>query len=90
MNVSFEIPDDIAARLETVPASEPMKRRALEGFALEECKSGRISKAELRRMLGFSTRYRLDGFLKAHNVDDGYTLEELEQDRADLESFMSL
>jgi hypothetical protein len=45
-----------------------LPRLALEGLALEESKNGHFTKAELRRLLGFGTRYRLDGFLKAHNV----------------------
>jgi len=35
----------------------------------------------LRRLLGFGTRYRLDGFLKAHDVYEDYTMEDFERDR---------
>lgn len=38
-------------------------------------------------MLGFGTRYKLDGFLKAHGVMDDFAIEDLEQDRADLRRF---
>lgn len=66
-----------------------MHRRALdEGFALEEYRSGRITKPKLRRMLGLG-RYQLDGFLKAHGLADEYTLEDLEQDRAALQRFVN-
>jgi hypothetical protein len=82
MDVTVHIPDDIAARLAS--AGGDLSRRALEGLALEEYKSDHITKAELRRLLGFGTRYRLDGFLKAHNVFDKYTMEDFEQDREDL------
>jgi hypothetical protein len=58
-----------------------LSRRALEALALEEFKSGRITKPELRRLLGFGTRYRLDGFLKAHDVYEDYTMEDFERDR---------
>jgi len=47
-------------------------------------KSGHITKAELRRLLGFGTRYRLDGFLKAHDVWLDYTIEDFEREREDL------
>ena len=58
--------------------------RALEAFALEEYKSDRISKVQLRQMLGLE-RMELDGFLKAHNVThDLLTLEEVEQQIAGL------
>ena len=66
MDVTVHIPDDLASRLSA--AGGDLSRRALEALALEEYKSGHITKAEVRRLLGFSTRYELDGFLKAHEV----------------------
>jgi hypothetical protein len=82
MDVTVHIPDDIAARL--CAAGGDLSRLALEGFALEEYKNEHITKAELRRLLGFGTRYRLDGFLKAHNVFEKYTMADFEQEREDL------
>ncbi len=38
-------------------------------------------------MLGFGTRYKLDSFLKAHGVMEEFTIEDLDQDRADLRRF---
>lgn len=64
-----------------------LSRRALEGFALEEYRSGRLAKAALRRLLGFSTRAELDGFLKAHAVvEDLPTLADHERELQDLRS----
>jgi len=62
--VTFEIPDDIASHM--TATGTDLSRRALESLALEEFKSGRITKPELRRLLGYGTRWKLDGFLKAH------------------------
>jgi len=84
MNLNVEIPDDLAQRLAAV--GDDLSRRALEGFALEEYKAGRITKAELRRWLGFETRYELDGFLKAHQVWANVTIEDLRRDMQDLKS----
>ena len=83
MELTVHIPDDIAARL-CGAASESLSR-ALEGFGLEEYKAGRITKAELRRLLGFETRYELDGFLKAHDVWMNYTVEDLRREVATLQ-----
>jgi len=58
-----------------------LSRRALEALAIEEFKSGRIAKPELRRLLGFGTRYRLDGFLKSHGLYEDYTMEDFDRDR---------
>ena len=54
MNLTVQIPDDLASRLSA--AGGDLSRRALEAFALEEYKSGHITQAELRRLLGFGTR----------------------------------
>jgi hypothetical protein len=82
MDVTVHIPDNLAHRM-TVAGSD-LSRRALEGLALQEYKSEHITKAELRRLLGFATRYQLDGFLKAHNVFEKYSMEDLEREREDL------
>jgi hypothetical protein len=77
MVVTLDLPDDIA---ESLAAHGDLSRRALEGFALEEYKTGRLSQARLRRLLGFETRYELDGFLKAHGVMIDYPIEEFERE----------
>ena len=76
MNLNLEIPDDLAQRLGN---AGDLSRRALEGFALEEYKAGRLTETELQRLLGFGTRYKLDGFLKAHGIMiEDYTIDDLQ------------
>jgi len=82
MDVMLCIPDDLAQRLGT--AGE-LGRRALEALGLEEYKRGHLSKPELRRLLGFGTRDALDGFLKAHDVFEPYSLDDLARERQDLQ-----
>ena len=84
MNLTLEIPDDLAQRLSV--GGDDLSRRALESFALNEYRSNHLTKAELRRLLGFDTRYELDGFLKAHDVWADVIIEDLRQDLRDLES----
>ena len=83
MNLNVEIPDDLAQRLSA--GGGDLSRRALEAFAVEEYKAGRVTKAELRRLLGFDTRYELDGFLKAHDVWMNYTIDDLRSEVATLQ-----
>lgn len=83
MNVTVHIPDELAARLAAEGGN--LERRALEGFALAEYQAGRLTGSELRQLLGISTRYELDGFLKARGVFEEYTLQDLEQERQTLE-----
>jgi hypothetical protein len=83
MTPTVQIPDDLARRLSKV--GDDLSRRALEAFALEEYKSGRLTEAELQRLLGFGTRYQLDGFLKAHDVWIDYTLDDAKLEREGLD-----
>jgi len=82
MNIIVEIPDDFARRLKD--AGGDISRRALEALALEEYNRGRLSRPELRRLLGFTTRHELDEFLKSHEVFGAYSPADLERDRNDL------
>lgn len=82
MELTIQIPDELARDL-TADASD-LSRRALEGFALEEYKSGRLTKRALRQLLGFATGDQLDGFLKAHDVWIDYTIEDLQREREGL------
>jgi hypothetical protein len=78
MDLTVQIPDDLARSMSA--DGRDLSRRALEALALEEFKSGHLTKPELRRLLDFETRYELDGFLKAHEVYEDYTMEDLEQE----------
>ncbi len=78
MDVTVHIPDDLAGPLKA--AAGDLSRRALEGLALEEFKSGHLTKAQLRRLLAFETRYELDGFLKAHGILMSVTAEDVRRD----------
>jgi hypothetical protein len=84
MQLTVEIPDDFAGRFGAADAD--LSRRALELLALEEYKSGHLTEAELQRLLGFGTRYKLDSFLKAHGVlIDDYTVDDLRREVATLQ-----
>jgi len=85
MEVTFHIPDDSASR---VAAAGELSRRALEAFALEELRAGRITEPQLREMLGLA-RIHMDGFLKSHGIFQEYTLEDFEQERQALEELGS-
>ena len=83
MQVTLEIPDDLAGKLAS--NGQDPARAALEAVAIEGYRSGALSAYQTRRLLGFETRYELDGFLKAHSVwEHAYSLEDLEQDRQTL------
>jgi hypothetical protein len=82
VNVTLVIPDDVAERL--AAGGNDLSRLALEALVLEEYKRGRLTRPEVRRLLGFETRTELDTFFKAHDTFGTYTAADLEQDRRDL------
>ena len=82
MNVMVPIPDDLAARF---GSEAELGRRAVEALALEEYRAGRLTRPELRHLLGFATRGELDGFLNERGVVDGITVEEFDRQMQDLD-----
>jgi hypothetical protein len=58
-----------------------LSRLALEALLAEEYRLGHLDKPDLRRLLGFETGYEIDGFLKAHNVYEDYSLDDFERER---------
>lgn len=83
MNLTVEIPDDVAQRLSAVGGD--LSRRALEALVAEEYKQGHLTKPDLRRLLSLETSDQIDEFLKAHDVWIDYTLQDLERERAGLQ-----
>jgi hypothetical protein len=84
MNVTVEIPDEVAGRLNAAGGGD-LARQVLEGYALEQYRSGRLNETELQKLLGFGTRYKLDGFLKAKGIlVDDYTVADLRGEVATL------
>ena len=82
MNVMVPIPDDLAARF---GSEAELGRRVVEALALEEYRAGRLTRPELRQLLGFATRGELDGFLKEHGIVEGITVEEFDRQVQDLD-----
>ena len=82
MNVMVSLPDGFAARF---GSQAELKRHVLEVLALDEYRAGRMSRPELRQLLGFGTRGELDGFLKDRGVVEGITVEEFNRQMQDLD-----
>jgi len=79
MQISVQIPDDLAAAL--APQGQDPARAALEALGLEAFRRRRISAYQLRLLLGISSRWDLDAFLKDHQVET-YTADDFEHDLA--------
>ena len=77
MQINLTIPEEIARSFGEDAAS--VEKAALEGLVVEGVRSGTLSRGQARRLLGFQTRYEVDGFLKAHGVPVEESLEEIER-----------
>ena len=78
MDVHLEIPEEVARQLAS--DANGLARAALEAIALEGVRSGKLTVAQARRLLGIQSRYEMDGFLKAHGVFLDLTLEDVRRD----------
>jgi uncharacterized protein UPF0175 len=78
MEVTISLPDDIAQRLQAQWGD--VSRRMLEELVLEGYRTRILGESDIRRLLGFETRFEVHDFLHAHQVPF-YTLEDLQRDR---------
>ena len=74
VEVQISLPEEIAV---TIQNGGDLSRRLLEMAALEGFKSGQLTTAQLQQMLGFESRFDVDGFLKDHDVFFEYSPEDL-------------
>jgi hypothetical protein len=62
MRVAIELPEDIAAGLQA--KWKDLSRHALEAIALEGYRSGALTESQVRRVLGFESRWEVNSFLR--------------------------
>jgi predicted HTH domain antitoxin len=74
VEITVDLPNDLAQRPD--PA-----REALEALAIAGYRTGKLSAHQASALLGFTSRFQFEGFLKAHNVvDHSYSVEDLAND----------
>jgi hypothetical protein len=77
-HVSVELPEDVARQLEV--GGHDLSRRALEALALEAYRTGEITAAQVQQMLGLTSPWETEAFLKAREAYLGYTEADLDAD----------
>ena len=87
MVVQLQVPDDIAEKL--VEKWSDLPRCALEALAVDAYREGALTAYEVQRLLGLSSRWKTEEFLKRSGVDLGYTEEDLRDDSATLRKVLS-
>ena len=78
MEVTINLPEDVAKVF--LNNGENLEREVLEATALEGYREGKLSQAQVRRMLGFATDMQVDVFLKEHQIYLEYDLEDLKRE----------
>lgn len=84
MELTINIPDDIAAQL-----GADAGRKALERLAAEEYRVGNLTHAQVGRLLEFVTPMQVDEFLKREGVEMEYTIDDLQRDSATLDGVLN-
>ena len=82
MQITIEVPDDIAQRLRQQWEDTP--RHVLESLVLADYQARVLTLDQVRRLLGYATRFEVHGFLKEHGVSF-YTEQDLQDDLATLD-----
>jgi hypothetical protein len=77
-HVAIELPEDIAGRLANRQGD--LSRIALEAIAAQGYRNGKLTHAEVQRMLGFTSRWETDVFLKQAGAYLDYSEMDLEHD----------
>jgi len=74
VEITVELPNDLTQRPD--PA-----REALEALAIAGYRTGKLSAHQASSLLGFTSRFQFEGFLKARNIfDHAYSAEDLADD----------
>jgi hypothetical protein len=84
MQLTLDIPDDIAARLLAVDGDD-LARSAVEHIALTGYTEGKLSRFQVQRLLGFDNRWDTENWLGSHGASMQYSMDDLELDRANLD-----
>jgi hypothetical protein len=78
MQVHLDVPEDVARQFAAEPGG--ITRAAIEALAIEGVRSDKLTEYQARQILGISSRYEMDGFLKAHGVLLPITMEDVVRD----------
>jgi hypothetical protein len=78
MKLTLDLPDEIEERLRSGWSDLP--RQALEALAVEAYRTEILSAFEVQKMLGLTSRWETDAFLKKAQAHLHYSAEDLARD----------
>lgn len=87
MQLTIDIPDDVAGRLRDSHGGDAA-RAAVERIALAGYLDGTLSRYHVQRLLGFDNRWDAEEWLGARGASAQFTAAELAADRAALDRLL--
>ncbi len=78
MEITINLPEDVVGIFSA--DGRNIEREVLEATALEGYRSGKLSQAQVRRMLNLATDMQVDAFLKEHEVYLEYNLNDIKRE----------
>lgn len=80
MEVTINLPEDVAKIFSA--DGENIERKVLEATAITGYREGKLSQAQVRRILGLQTDMQVDRFLKEHEIYLEYDLDDIKRETA--------
>ena len=77
MQITIDLPEELIQHFN----HDRLAREILEALVIQAYQTEKITHAEVGRILGLSSRWAVDAFLKQHNADLHYDEADLERDR---------
>ena len=84
MTITLHIPDDAERTLREAWGAE-LDQAAFEALLIEGYRTGRLSSAQVGRLLGISDRWTVEKWFADRHVPLNYSIEDLEADRRTLD-----
>ncbi|MEJ7701362.1 MAG: UPF0175 family protein [Pyrinomonadaceae bacterium] len=78
MEITINLPEDVVGIFSA--DGRNIEREVLEATALEGYRSGKLSQAQVRRMLNLATDMQVDAFFKEHEVYLEYDLNDIKRE----------
>ena len=85
--LTIHIPEDAEQALREA-WGENLDRAALEALVIEAYRTGKLGISQVRRLLGFESRWEAEQWLGTRGVNWNYSLDDLEADRRTLDRIL--
>jgi predicted HTH domain antitoxin len=85
MTITLDIPGEAEQTLRDI-WGQNLDQAALEALVIQGYRSGKVGLEQVRRLLGFESRWDVEEWLGQRGVTWNYSLEDLEEDRKALSS----